>query len=99
MPGVIVIFGTKAYRAVLATVMLVCSVCHNPAAHRIEKWTTKFTVFFVPLFPVHTRYGMQCAMCGAESRLSVTDAERLAAEAEAPGGHDPRPSAPKELGR
>lgn len=99
MPGVIVIFGTKAYRSVLATVMLVCSVCQHPAAHRIEKWTTKFTVFFIPLFPVHTRHVMQCAMCGAESALSAADAERLVADGRSQQGPAGRAAAPKELGR
>ncbi len=73
------IFGTKAYRTVLAVLTLVCRVCGNPAAQRIEKHVTKFTLFFVPIFPVSTRYAMQCAMCGATSRIERDEAERLAA--------------------
>lgn len=94
---VIVIFGTKGYREVLATVMLVCSVCHNPAAQRIEKLVTKFTLFFIPLFPVSTRHQLQCAMCAATSSISAEEAERLAA-----GTREDRAGRPadhRELGR
>jgi len=76
---VLFIFGTKAYSTVLAVLTLVCRVCGNPAAQRIEKHVTKFTLFFIPTFPVSTRYAMQCAMCGATSRLERDEAERLAA--------------------
>ncbi len=82
----LVIFGTKAYASVLATVMAVCAVCGNPAAQRVEKRVTKFTLFFLPLFPVSTRYAVQCAMCGATSRLEADEAERLAAGPVRPSG-------------
>lgn len=82
----LVIFGTKAYASVLATVMAVCTVCGNPAAQRVEKRVTKFTVFFLPLFTISTRYAVQCAMCGAISRLDQAEAERLASGPTRPGG-------------
>ena len=76
--SVLFIFGTKAYVTVLAVLTLVCRVCGNPAAQRIEKHVTRFTLFFIPTFPISTRYAMQCAMCGATSRIERDEAERLA---------------------
>jgi len=76
---VIFIFGTKGYVTVLGLVTFVCGNCGNPAAQRIEKWVTKFTLFFIPLFPVSTKYVVQCAMCGVQSRLEQDEAERLTA--------------------
>ena len=32
----------------------------------ITRRTTKFTLFFIPLIPVRTRYRQQCTVCGAE---------------------------------
>lgn len=78
----LLIFGTKGYRELLGVTTLVCQFCGHPAAHRVEKLTNKFTLFFIPLFPVSTRHGMQCAMCSAESRLDRNDAERLIGSAE-----------------
>lgn len=75
----LLIFGTKAYTTVLAVMTLVCRFCGNPAAQRIEKQVTRFTLFFIPTFPVSTRYAMQCAMCGVTSRIEQDEAERLAA--------------------
>ncbi len=74
----LVIFGTKAYVTVLAVLTLVCRVCGNPAAQRIEKRVTRFTLFFIPTFAISTRYAMQCAMCAATSRIERDEAERLA---------------------
>ena len=93
----LVIFGTKAYVSVLATVMAVCTVCGNPAAQRVDKRVTKFTLFFLPLFPVSTRYTVQCAMCGATTRLDEAEAERRASGPTRPGGSsvsDAKPQRP-----
>ncbi|WP_175407196.1 zinc-ribbon domain-containing protein [Streptomyces sp. TRM64462] len=76
-----IIFGTKGYLFPLAMVTLVCGHCGNPAAHAVRKRVTKFTLFFVPLFPVATSYITQCAFCGAERKVSAAEAERLTAPA------------------
>ncbi|MGV9313073.1 zinc-ribbon domain-containing protein [Streptomyces sp. NPDC003691] len=95
-----IIFGTKGYLYQLAIVTLVCGRCGNPAAHTLRKRVTKFTLFFVPLFPVSTKYGTQCTFCGAESQLSGEQAEQLQAQAlAAPGpgaapGHGPHQANP-----
>lgn len=78
-----IIFGLKGYETLLGVVTLVCSFCHHPAAQRVARRVTRFTVFFIPLFPVSTRHDLQCAMCGATSRLEADEAERLVA---VPGG-------------
>ncbi|MDO5500915.1 MAG: zinc-ribbon domain-containing protein [Propionibacteriaceae bacterium] len=75
----LLIFGTKADREVLGVLTLACQFCGATAAQRIEKWSTKFTVFFIPLMTVSKRYHMQCASCAAESELSADDAEHLLA--------------------
>lgn len=80
----LLIFGTKAYREILGVVTVVCRYCGNPAAHRLEEITNKFTVFFIPLFTVGRQWMMQCAMCAAETRLDRREAEQLKASATRP---------------
>ncbi|GAA3492099.1 zinc-ribbon domain-containing protein [Streptomyces cremeus] len=75
-----IIFGTKGYLYQLAMLTLVCGQCGNPSAHALRKRVTKFTLFFVPLFPVSTKYVTQCTFCGAERRLERDEAERLQAQ-------------------
>jgi hypothetical protein len=97
---VIILFGTKAYRETLAMVTFVCRVCGHPAAQRIDKLYTKFTVFFVPLFTVSTRYAVQCAMCGAASGIEREEAERLAAAGNTQPGPDlMKPAQPGQGGQ
>lgn len=83
-----VIFGFRSKVFVLAMLTLVCPGCGHPAAHPLHRAVTKFTLFFVPLFPVRTRYTTQCAFCGFTNRLSRDQAEQLLGQA----GGQPLPS-------
>ncbi|MFJ9815787.1 zinc-ribbon domain-containing protein [Streptomyces sp. NPDC101151] len=81
-----IIFGTKIYLYRLAIVTLVCRHCGNPAAHTLTKRVTKFTLFFVPLFPFSTGYATQCTFCGMEQEVTKEWAEQLQEQAAvAPG--------------
>ncbi|MFF5477208.1 zinc-ribbon domain-containing protein [Streptomyces sp. NPDC012935] len=82
-----IIFGTKGYLYQLAVLTLVCGQCGNPAAHTLRKRVTKFTLFFVPLFPVSTKYATQCTFCGAEQKVTDEQAQQL--QAQAAGGGQP----------
>jgi hypothetical protein len=63
----------------LAVLMLVCRVCGNTAAQQLWKRATKFSLFFIPLFSVRTRYLMGCGFCGSEYAVSRAEARRLGA--------------------
>jgi len=75
-----IIFGTKGYLYQLAILTLVCGGCGNPAAHTLRKRVTKFTLFFVPLFPISTKYATQCTFCGTEVKIGKEQAEQLQAQ-------------------
>ncbi|MGW6455658.1 zinc-ribbon domain-containing protein [Streptomyces sp. NPDC055078] len=82
-----IIFGTKGYLHQLAILTLVCGFCGNPSAHTLRKRVTKFTLFFIPLFPVSTKHATQCTFCGAESQVTKEQADQLVAQsAGGPGG-------------
>ncbi|MEU6143419.1 zinc-ribbon domain-containing protein [Streptomyces sp. NPDC047081] len=84
-----IIFGTKGYLYQLAILTLVCGNCGNPAAHTLRKRVTKFTLFFVPLFPLSTKYATQCTFCGTEHKVTKEQAEQL--QAQAVGGPGAQP--------
>ncbi|MFE4664906.1 zinc-ribbon domain-containing protein [Streptomyces sp. NPDC056716] len=81
-----IIFGTKGYLYQLAVLTLVCGCCGNPAAHTLRKHVTKFSLFFIPLFPVSTKYTTQCTFCAAEERVTKEVADRLLAQSAAGQG-------------
>ncbi|MDW4904139.1 zinc-ribbon domain-containing protein [Streptomyces sp. ADMS] len=72
-----IIFGTKGYLYQLAILTLVCGHCGNPSAHALRRRVTKFTLFFVPLFPFSTKYTTQCTFCGAEQKVTEEQAEQM----------------------
>ncbi|MFE7456760.1 zinc-ribbon domain-containing protein [Streptomyces sp. NPDC057554] len=75
-----IIFGTKGYLYQLAILTLVCGWCGNPAAHTLRKRVSKFTLFFVPLFPYSTKYATQCTFCGGEQQITKEQADQLLAQ-------------------
>ncbi|MEV0639554.1 zinc-ribbon domain-containing protein [Streptomyces sp. NPDC050619] len=86
-----IIFGTKGYLYQLAILTLVCGQCGNPSAHTLRKRVTKFTLFFVPLFPFSTKYATQCTFCGAEQKVTKEQAEQLQAQAQSASGRGGQP--------
>lgn len=58
------ILGFRVSSVLLATLVYVCDRCGQNAAHQVVKRVRRFTLFFVPLFPVSTRYLDSCAACG-----------------------------------
>lgn len=81
-----IIFGVKTYTRLLATLSLVCPSCGQRAAQRLFENVNKFTLFFIPLFPVGTSRRMDCINCGYASKVSKEQAEQLITSA-------PRPTA------
>jgi zinc-ribbon family len=77
-----IIFGTRGYVRALATPMLVCHRCGNPAAHRVLEKVTRFTLFFIPLFPVSTSRSLTCTFCGTTTPISRDLAQRYATQAQ-----------------
>jgi hypothetical protein len=62
----ILFFGTRTRERLVTTSTMVCEVCGVPATQTLTRRTTKFTLFFVPLFPVRPSvYHLRCAHCGA----------------------------------
>ncbi|MFI1408673.1 zinc-ribbon domain-containing protein [Streptomyces sp. NPDC020707] len=86
-----IIFGTKGYLYQLAILTLVCGRCGNPAAHTLSKRVMKFTLFFVPLFPVSTKYATQCTFCGAQQKIDKEQAEQLQAQGASGQAHAQQP--------
>ncbi|QKV79824.1 zinc-ribbon domain-containing protein [Amycolatopsis sp. Hca4] len=94
------IWGWRTRIYVLAMTTFLCGRCGNPASHAVRKAVTKFTLFFIPLFPISVKYTAQCTFCGIENRIPKEDALRLQAQeeqgqAQAATGYPPHPSQPQ----
>ena len=74
------IFGLSAKQYLMATLFYVCEVCGNQAAHQLVRRVNRFTLFFIPLFPVSTRYVDTCTACGRSIEVPRDRAEVAAAQ-------------------
>lgn len=70
-----IIWGFRVTQALLATLNYVCDNCRQPAAHQLVKRVRKFTLFFIPLFPVSTKYVDTCTYCGRTIEVPKEQAE------------------------
>ena len=71
------IFGLRTKVSRSGVLTAVCRNCHHQASQVITRRSTKFTLFFIPLIPIRTRYMQQCSFCGAEYAISKDEAHRL----------------------
>jgi hypothetical protein len=79
----LLIFGTRLSQSIINMVTFVCGYCHVQAPQNVIKRTNRFTLFFVPLFTVSTKYVNQCTNCGGLTALTSEQAQHSLAWAEA----------------
>ncbi len=59
------IFGLRSKDSIIGSTPRHCEVCGAYAAQTVVRRTTKFSLFFVPLFPVRpARSYVTCTNCG-----------------------------------
>jgi hypothetical protein len=90
----LIIYGWKQYVQVLAVLQLVCGQCGNTAEQVLRKLTTKFTLFWIPLFPINRKRTLFCPACDSEQKVTKEQAMHLAA-----GGAPQQPAGPHYGGR
>jgi hypothetical protein len=76
---VLIIFGLTSRDHLLATISVVCERCGHQGAHHLTKHVRKFSIFFIPLIPLGTRYQDTCTVCGRVRPITRDQAERASA--------------------
>ncbi|MDQ0377698.1 zinc-ribbon domain-containing protein [Amycolatopsis thermophila] len=74
-----IIYGWRRSVQELATATYLCGNCHNPSAHALRRAVTKFTLFFIPLFPISSKYFTVCTFCGMTNKLTKDEAKQVQA--------------------
>lgn len=96
----LILFGTRTTVRQLAMLLMVCGRCGHTAAHGLRRRVTKFTLFFVPLFPIRSKYFTQCSACGVAVEQTKERAEALQATAAQQAAQAaptvPAPTAPEQ---
>lgn len=74
-----IIYGWRRKILELATATYLCGQCQNPTAHALRRAVTKLTLFWIPLFPISSKYFTVCTFCGATNKLTKAEAEQVQA--------------------
>ena len=72
------IIGFGLTESLLSTLVYPCETCGNHAAHQLTKQSRRFSLFFIPLFSVGTKYYDTCTACGRTIEVSKEQAETAA---------------------
>ncbi|MDG4785624.1 zinc-ribbon domain-containing protein [Micromonospora sp. WMMD1102] len=77
------IFGLRTRSERLGVVPGACRVCDHSGGMLLVRETTRFSLFFVPLFRVRTKHALYCTnpLCGARTEIGAGEARRLLAAA------------------
>jgi zinc ribbon protein len=76
-----ILFGFRRRSSRLGVIFVMCGNCHTPAAHALIRIRRYFTLFFVPVIPIGTKYQITCTMCGRATQISKEAAETYASAA------------------
>jgi hypothetical protein len=72
-----VLFGFNTKVRTLSATPGVCQYCHREAEQRLQERSTRFSLFFVPLFTVRRKYQINCAYCGGLTEVSREHKESM----------------------
>jgi hypothetical protein len=73
------IIGLSSRDFLVATLTFLCERCHQQGAHQLLRRVRRFSLFFVPLIPLGTRYVDVCTVCGRSVDVPRAMAEQAAA--------------------
>ena len=71
------LFGFRTKVHPLGWVAMVCQVCGQHGSGLLMKEVTKFTLFFVPLFPVRSKHVLECGNCRSAVKVSSAEAHQM----------------------
>ena len=74
----LLLFGFKTSMKELFRRQAVCPNCGQNASQRVDERSSKFTLFFIPIFTTSRRYLRTCAYCGITAELSKSEKNALA---------------------
>jgi adenylosuccinate synthase len=78
----VIIWGFRTTARQLAVLVARCALQGHNAAHAVVLQRTKFTLFFIPLFPVRSKHLLVCSLCGNAAKLEKENVPAALAEAQ-----------------
>jgi hypothetical protein len=76
------VFGIKRMKKRLATMLALCGQCGSPAAQVVIRVSTWFSLFFIPVIPLGSKYSSTCTLCGKSVKLDKEQAMQMVAAAQ-----------------
>ena len=78
-----IVWGIRSKGRVLGQLRYTCPKCQQNAYHTVVRTQRKFSLFFIPLFPIGSSTSSTCNVCGFRQGLKNDQADQLLAQAAA----------------
>ena len=72
-----IIYGYRTRNKPLGQMQYVCPKCSQNANHTVVKTQYMMTLFFVPLFPVSSKYTATCNNCRFQEKVEKQQAKQM----------------------
>lgn len=75
----LIIWGTKGFEKTLGTLASVwkCEHCQNESHYRVFRVRRWFTLFWIPIFPIGSKFFVTCPICNYGKKLKKAEAVDL----------------------
>jgi hypothetical protein len=77
----IILFGLRRKATRMGTIFMMCAQCQTPAAQALTRIRNWFTLFFIPVIPLGTKYHTTCTLCGRSTQITKEAADTYVAQA------------------
>ena len=73
----VILWGYRRSNQGIGQLTYVCPRCQQNCPHVVVKTQTRFTLFFIPLFPLGSTYKATCTNCRYEEKVSKEQAQQM----------------------
>lgn len=72
-----IIWGYKTYVKFVALFVTMCASCGRRAPQEVFHHNRRFSLFFIPLFSIWTKYSRRCPACGSEYDMKLGEGREI----------------------
>lgn len=72
-----IIWGYKTYVKFVALFVTTCAACGHRGPHEVYHHNRRFSLFFIPLFSIFTKYVRVCRTCARETDMKLAEGREI----------------------
>nr|BBH92928.1 hypothetical protein KTA_11270 [Thermogemmatispora argillosa] len=71
----VIVYGYRTKQWLMGRIPALCQRCQRMTQQQVVRSQRKFTLFWIPLFPIGTKTFLVCTLCGNQVRIENKQAD------------------------